>query len=88
MGRVYSNVDRKFYSSAAWDEKALAVRVAVPLEAIPKSLARISRAFDWWTGREVPLRTKSAQGEDWTMAEVDLAGGDCAVVEFVVEDGR
>ena len=56
--------------------------------AIPKSLARISRAFDWWTGREIPLRTKSAQGEDWTLAEVDLAGGDCAVVEFVVEGAQ
>lgn len=52
--------------------------------AIPFSLGKVVRAFDWWTGETVPIAVECIGDESWSTTTLMLPGGDCAVVEFVV----
>jgi len=48
---------------------------------IPSSLGKVVKVLDWWSGRELAFEA-NAKGAELT---VSLPGGDCAVIEYVLE---
>lgn len=66
------------YAKPPVTDVSKSVRVKV---GVPGSLGKVAKAIDWWTGKDLPLR----RGRKGAAVEVELAGGDCAAIEFVLE---